>query len=144
MSKVTMDKKLSEYLTEEANVWKADTAKDQKGRALLPLDYVAFPYPTDEGPIVVLRGTVMGSGWEMNGVLEGTIPIKVDRHFCETFGLMPLIMLSRELLVKMPNDVFLNNYLASKLTEGNVAILVQSGGKLHINHVPISLEGKHA
>jgi len=137
MKKLTQEEKLNIYFQPENNRWTYDVAQDQKGRALLPMDQVCFPLPSDEGIMLMLRGTVLGERWEYGGELLGLVPVQVDRHFCETFKIPPIMSLPTVILMRMPSDVWLNNTMAQKITESNTLTVFQAGGRLHINKVPI-------
>lgn len=137
MKKLTIGEKLELYFTPQHNQWGEQVMKDRCGRALLPLDQVCFPWPADEGPYLVMSGVVLGSQWEYGGQLQALVPIKVDRHFGATFGIMPILTLRPELLTKTPNDLWLCNVFMQRVAEGNALAIISRGGVLHINSIPI-------
>ncbi len=137
MKKLTPEEKLTAYFAPQHNRWIADVAQDCKGRSLLPLDEVCFPWQSDEGAMVMIYGMVLGSAWEHAGLMQGLVPVRVDRYFCETFMMMPILILPPSGLMKTPKDVWLHNILGQKITESNIVTILQAGGRLHINKVPI-------
>lgn len=137
MKKLTLDEKLAIFFQGQPNRWLASVAQDAKGRALLPLDEVCFPWLADEGPVIMMYGTVLGSAWEYGGEFQGLVPVRVSAHFCETFRMIPILMLPPITLIKTPADVWVRNQLAQKITESNIITLLQAGGRLHINKIPI-------
>ncbi len=137
MKKLTPDEKLTIYFQAQQNRWYTDVAQDCKGRALLPLDEVFFPWASDEGAMLMIYGTVLGSEWEHGGVMQGLVPVRVHRYFCETFMLMPVLMLPPNALMLTPKDMWLHNFMGQKITDSNIVTILQAGGRLHINKVPI-------
>ncbi len=86
------------YLREQGNVAEG-YCTDQCGRFVLPLNWVTFGQPTDEGPQVLLNGLVR----EVTG----------ERLLIEPFGFgLPLQTREASACVKHPNGLLLLQLLA--------------------------------
>ncbi len=105
---------LSEYLQPTGNVFPGHVV-DTLGRALLPLDVVAFNYPTDQGLIVVMSGTV-------RRIVADIVLIEPQGYFVQTFGIREELLISPEFCLRLPNDPYARSVVSNFFAEKNMVL----------------------
>lgn len=122
---------LSEYLQPTGNVFPGHVV-DTLGRALLPLDVVAFNYPTDQGLIVVMSGTV-------RRIVADIVLIEPHEFFVQNFGVMPELLVSPEFCLRLPNDPYSRSVVSNFFAQKNMMLAYQN--QLTINGNKIKAAG---
>lgn len=127
MSSINPEAILRDYLKNTGNILPGATV-DSLGRALLPLDRVAFNYPTDQGIPVVFSGRVV------RVVNQGLVLICPSDFFINQFCITDELLVSPESCVRMPSCPITENLVNDYFSTSNRIKLTQVG--------PLSVNGK--